>query len=784
LFVGLILLILFLLIIIIIIIIISNIRLLTTMPFWKCTLEKCFYFWIIVLFYQFCLLKSFPLHDPIGNRYHSNKELAEQFLILSRQYPNQLHQFVIGKSVYDQEIIGVAVSAQYPEQHISLRPNILLTANIHGNEPVGREILLKFVTYVLQNYGKDPLITQLLNETRLLVIPSLNPDGFDASILGDCYGVEGRTNANGIDLNRNYPNIWKTTNDAKNYQPETVAFMSWVEKISVILSMDIHGGSLVVNYPYDSRVDARSVYSAAPDDDVLKHLALSYSHNNLRMSQNSETWCPLDSERFKDGITNGANWYSIEGSLQDYMYSMRGSMALTLEMSCCKYPNPEILKTIWNENLPSLLQFWKQALTGIKGIVRNADSAAPIEATLKIVGRDISFRTTKNGEFYRILLPGKYRLIVDAPLFKPSVVDFVLTEQIPYVELNISMWPESSESFGQIKKDLKTVYTDQNCRNLLYLDRNLKLKQRCILLCRERCCEFSRRKCISIVLFWKLLFAVDMTVTSYSTAKKERNNYLTPVEGDTSSSGATESDYQEFSSVRPTSVRNSRQTALEFFFSNKFQVLIVFLVTLDCICMLAEVLIHLRMFELGNQSRVMICILHYFNISLLSLFFVELLLKLFVMGFTVFKHRMEMFDFTVIILSFSLSIVYGDCDRTADSAGLLISFRLWRILRIFENVIASVKMEAQRKIRKEGRTKKALQREVCKLREYCLKQEYELQFYRLILQQNRIPLPTVLRIPRSPLTMSVTAEVNEHCLKSVPNDESHICEKSSSNTEE
>ncbi|KRX68238.1 Voltage-gated hydrogen channel 1, partial [Trichinella sp. T9] len=205
---------------------------------------------------------------------------------------------------------------------------------------------------------------------------------------------------------------------------------------------------------------------------------------------------------------------------------------------------------------------------------------------------------------------------------------------------------------------------------------------------------------------------------------------------------------------------------------------------LDCICLLAEVLIHLRMFELGNESRVMICILHYFNIGVLSLFFVELVLKVFVMGFTIFKYRMEMFDFIVIILSFSLSIVYGNCNRTADGAGLLISFRLWRILRIFKNVVASVKMEAQRKIRKEGRTKKALQREVCKLREYCLKQEYELQFYRLILQQNRIPLPTVLRIPRSPLTMSVTAEVNEHCLKSHSNDESYICEKSSSNTEE
>jgi len=28
--------------------------------------------------------------------------------------------------------------------------------------------------------------------------------------------------------------------------------------------------------------------------------------------------CPIDEERFEDGITNGAAWYSIQGTLQDY----------------------------------------------------------------------------------------------------------------------------------------------------------------------------------------------------------------------------------------------------------------------------------------------------------------------------------------------------------------------------------------------------------------------------------------------------------------------------------
>lgn len=76
-------------------------------------------------------------------------------------------------------------------------------------------------------------------------------------------------------------------------------------------------------------------------------------------------------------------------------------------------------------------------------------------------------------------------------------------------------------------------------------------------------------------------------------------------------------------------------------------------------------------------------------------------------------------------------------------------------------MIASVKHEAERKMAKERRALRALEREVCKLREYCLQQEYELQMYRVILHQNGIPLPTVLRVPPTPRTLNVIAEVND-----------------------
>lgn len=62
-----------------------------------------------------------------------------------------------------------------------------------------------------------------------------------------------------------------------------------------------------------------------------------------------KTYCKDNKERFVGGITNGAEWYSFKGSMQDYNYK-RDCMELTLEISCCKYPKAAELEKLWNEN--------------------------------------------------------------------------------------------------------------------------------------------------------------------------------------------------------------------------------------------------------------------------------------------------------------------------------------------------------------------------------------------------------------------------------------------------
>lgn len=55
----------------------------------------------------------------------------------------------------------------------------------------------------------------------------------------------------------------------------------------------------------------------------------------------------------------------------------------------------------------------QQAHKGIKGIVTSRATGKPIpNAIISISGRENSLNTTDNGEYWKILLPGVYKMIV------------------------------------------------------------------------------------------------------------------------------------------------------------------------------------------------------------------------------------------------------------------------------------------------------------------------------------------------------------------------------------
>ena len=88
--------------------------------------------------------------------------------------------------------------------------------------------------------------------------------------------------------------------------------------------------------------------------------------------------CRGDRNGFRQGITNGAMWYSVSGGMQDWNYLHTNDFEITLELGCWKYPPPEQLPTFWDDNLEALLAYASKVHMGVKGLVRDSASGEPI----------------------------------------------------------------------------------------------------------------------------------------------------------------------------------------------------------------------------------------------------------------------------------------------------------------------------------------------------------------------------------------------------------------------
>ena len=87
---------------------------------------------------------------------------------------------------------------------------IIVVSSIHGMEKHAAIGTAKFFKALCDDWRNDPVLELLRWNFHFIVIPALNPWGYNANE---------RKNSNGVDLNRNFPNGWRTGNDpsARDY---------------------------------------------------------------------------------------------------------------------------------------------------------------------------------------------------------------------------------------------------------------------------------------------------------------------------------------------------------------------------------------------------------------------------------------------------------------------------------------------------------------------------------------------------------------------------------------
>ena len=305
-------------------------------------------------------------------------------------YPSLCQIQLIGTSYGGRQFYGLKITDNPTVEEDE--PEHLYVANMHGDETTGLVMCLNFIDYLLQNYGTDPRVTSLVNEIEIWIVPTMNPDGY-VSVT--------RYNGGGSDLNRTFPEGAPPNpepNTTTGRPPEVAAMMNWSAGKSFTLAASFHGGALVANYPFDNPGNA-SRYT--PDQDLFVYISELYSWYNQ----------PMWNGAWPHGITNGADWYIITGGIQDWYYRYMGCNAVTMEISDIKTPAYSSMPTYWENNRESMLHYMESCLIGVRGLVRNAATQAPLAATVAVVTRDHNIFTDPDvGDYHRMLLPGVYNL--------------------------------------------------------------------------------------------------------------------------------------------------------------------------------------------------------------------------------------------------------------------------------------------------------------------------------------------------------------------------------------
>ncbi|MDD5502443.1 MAG: M14 family zinc carboxypeptidase, partial [Candidatus Thermoplasmatota archaeon] len=133
---------------------------------------------------------------PHFEDFHGYDAMAADLKALNEKYPNLTEVYSIGKSAGGHEIWMITITN---ENSNASKFESLWDGGRHGDELQGIEAPLYLAHYLLENYDGNATVRKYLDSQVIHIMPVANPDGHIANA---------RTNANSVNLNRNFDVDW------------------------------------------------------------------------------------------------------------------------------------------------------------------------------------------------------------------------------------------------------------------------------------------------------------------------------------------------------------------------------------------------------------------------------------------------------------------------------------------------------------------------------------------------------------------------------------------------
>jgi hypothetical protein len=189
--------------------------------------------------------------------YYNYAEMDAAMTALANAHPTLVTKFSIGKSVENRDLWAIKISDNVATDEAE--PEVLYSGLQHAREAITGTSLIFFMQYLLENYGTDARVTNLVNNREIFLVPCVNPDGYEQNRASSPTGGgmwrknKNMSRGDGVDLNRNYNVDWGRAGGGSNTpgddtywgtsafsEPETQAMRAFITARNFIIAIDQH----------------------------------------------------------------------------------------------------------------------------------------------------------------------------------------------------------------------------------------------------------------------------------------------------------------------------------------------------------------------------------------------------------------------------------------------------------------------------------------------------------------------------------------------------------------
>ncbi|MFX0061306.1 MAG: M14 family zinc carboxypeptidase [Candidatus Hermodarchaeota archaeon] len=264
--------------------------------------------------------------DGTMGDYHTYEEAIAEINQIVANYPTITHKEIIGQSVEGRDLVVLKISDN-PEVDEE-EPEVFYMAQLHAREAISAEIALGIINYLVENYGTDSEVTEIVDTRELWILPVANPDGsmYVANTDGS-WRKNRRDNGDGtygVDLNRNWGYKWgqelgsSGDTSAETYrgispfsEPETQAIRDFILDRDFVASISYHSYGNLILYPWS--------YTNSPcsEKGLFNQIAIQAAGR-----QSYESYI----------VQQSAELYPASGESEDWLYGELGILAFTFEI--------------------------------------------------------------------------------------------------------------------------------------------------------------------------------------------------------------------------------------------------------------------------------------------------------------------------------------------------------------------------------------------------------------------------------------------------------------------